>query len=60
MGSGRSELAKTIFGEYKKTSGKIKIKGKEVDIKNIHEAIEYGICYLSEDRKKEGCVLTYQ
>ncbi|NKF06176.1 sugar ABC transporter ATP-binding protein [Clostridium gasigenes] len=57
MGSGRSELAKTIFGEYKKTSGKIKIKGQEVDIKNIHEAIEYGICYLSEDRKKEGCVL---
>ncbi|MEG2291600.1 MAG: sugar ABC transporter ATP-binding protein [Clostridium sp.] len=57
MGSGRTELVKTIFGEYKKTSGKIKIKGKEVEIKNIQEAIEYGICYLSEDRKKEGCVL---
>lgn len=57
MGSGRTELVKTIFGEYKKTSGKIKIKGQEVEIKNIQEAIEYGICYLSEDRKKEGCVL---
>jgi ribose transport system ATP-binding protein len=58
MGSGRTEVAKTIFGEYKKTSGSIKIKGKEVNIKNIQEAINNGICYLSEDRKKEGCVLS--
>lgn len=58
MGSGRTEVAKTIFGEYKKTSGVIKIKGKEVNIKNIQEAIDNGICYLSEDRKKEGCVLS--
>ena len=36
----------------------IKIKGKEVNIKNIQEAIDNGICYLSEDRKKEGCVLS--
>lgn len=58
MGSGRTEVAKTIFGEYKKTSGSIKIKGKEVNIKNIQQAIDNGICYLSEDRKKEGCVLS--
>lgn len=58
MGSGRTEVAKTIFGEYKKTSGVIKIKGREVNIKNIQEAIDNGICYLSEDRKKEGCVLS--
>lgn len=57
MGAGRTELAKTIFGEFKKTSGVVKIKGKEVDIKSIEDAISYGICYLSEDRKKEGCVL---
>ena len=57
MGSGRTEVAKTIFGEYKKTSGTIKIKGKEIHIKNIQEAINNGICYLSEDRKKEGCIL---
>lgn len=57
MGAGRTELAKTIFGEFKKTSGVVKIKGKEVDIKSIEDAISHGICYLSEDRKKEGCVL---
>lgn len=57
MGSGRTELAKVIFGEYKKEKGTVKLKGKEIDIKNIQEAINNGICYLSEDRKKEGCVL---
>lgn len=57
MGSGRTELAKTIFGEYKKINGCVKVKGKEVNIKCISDAISNGICYLSEDRKKEGCVL---
>ncbi|MGG5462248.1 sugar ABC transporter ATP-binding protein [Clostridium sp. B9] len=57
MGSGRTELAKTIFGEYKKTSGTVKLNGKELNVKNINDAIRNGICYLSEDRKKEGCVL---
>lgn len=57
MGSGRTELAKTIFGEYKKTSGAVKLKGKEVNISCVQDAIDNGICYVSEDRKKEGCVL---
>ncbi len=57
MGSGRTELAKTIFGAYKKTNGTIKINGKELHGNSITEAIKNGICYLSEDRKKEGCVL---
>lgn len=58
MGSGRTELAKTIFGEYKKTDGTIKINGDIVNIKSVGDAIKNGICYLSEDRKKEGCVLS--
>lgn len=57
MGSGRTELAKTIFGEYKKTSGKIVLDGKQVDICSPEDAIEAGVCYLSEDRKKEGLIL---
>lgn len=58
MGSGRSELAKTIFGYYKKIDGSIKINGKDLKGNSIQEAIDNGICYLSEDRKKEGCVLS--
>ncbi|BDR65270.1 sugar ABC transporter ATP-binding protein [Clostridium tetani] len=57
MGSGRTELAKTIFGEYKKSSGDIYINDKKINITSSKEAIENGIAYLSEDRKKEGLIL---
>ena len=57
MGSGRTELAKTIFGEYKRTSGEISLNGSPININCISDAINNGICYLSEDRKKEGCIL---
>jgi len=57
MGSGRTEMAKTIFGEYKKSSGKTFVDGEEVNINSPKDAIEKGICYLSEDRKKEGLIL---
>lgn len=57
MGSGRTEMAKTIFGEYKKSSGKIFVDGFEVNICSPKDSIEKGICYLSEDRKKEGLIL---
>lgn len=57
MGSGRTELAKTIFGEYKKTSGEISLNGSHININCISDAINNGICYLSEDRKKECCIL---
>lgn len=57
MGSGRTEVAKLIFGEYKKTSGEIYISGKNVSIESPKDAIENGVAYLSEDRKKEGLIL---
>ncbi|MBU3173015.1 sugar ABC transporter ATP-binding protein [Clostridium estertheticum] len=57
MGSGRSEVAKVIFGEYKRTSGSIEMNGKQVNINCPKDAINSGIAYLSEDRKKEGLIL---
>lgn len=57
MGSGRTETAKTIFGEYRKTSGEVYINGEKVNINSPKDAITHGIAYLSEDRKKEGLVL---
>lgn len=57
MGSGRTEMAKTIFGEFKKTSGSISIEGKTLEINNSRDAMNNGICYVSEDRKSEGCIL---
>ncbi|MFU0824940.1 sugar ABC transporter ATP-binding protein [Clostridium sp.] len=57
MGSGRTELAKVIFGEYKKDAGEIYIDGKKVKVSSPKDGIENGICYLSEDRKREGLIL---
>ena len=57
MGSGRTEMAKVIFGAYEKSGGKVFLEGKEVHIKSPKEAIKLGIAYLTEDRKKDGLFL---
>ena len=57
VGSGRTEIAKAIFGLDKIESGKIFVKGKEVSIKNPLDAIRNGISYLPEDRKGLGLFL---
>ncbi len=54
MGSGRTEVLETIFGIYAAESGSIKVKGKEVKIREPHQAIAAGIGLLTEDRKKTG------
>jgi L-arabinose transport system ATP-binding protein len=57
VGAGRSELAKVIFGEFRKQSGKIFLDGEEVNIRSPLEAIDKGIGFAPEDRKQEGLVL---
>jgi ribose transport system ATP-binding protein len=59
MGSGRSELIKTIFGLEKAESGVISINGKPVPAGNGKTATRLlqGFGYLSEDRKGEGLAL---
>lgn len=58
MGSGRTELMMSIFGAYGvNKAGETYIDGKKVEIKDPRDAIEKGLCYLSEDRKKTGLVL---
>lgn len=58
MGSGRTELVMTIFGEFAKiTSGTIKLGGQELKITNSHSAMEHGISLVPEDRKRHGLVL---
>lgn len=57
IGAGRSELAKTIYGHLKKENGKVLIAGEEKHIKSAKHGIEYGIAYVSEDRKRDGLVL---
>jgi D-xylose transport system ATP-binding protein len=58
MGSGRTELVTTLFGEYGKvTKGKIRMNGREINPKSAREAIEAGFSLVPEDRKKMGLVL---
>lgn len=57
MGAGRTELARALFGADKIDGGEIKLHGKAVAISSVHQAIEQGIGYLTEDRKKEGLAL---
>ncbi|BCJ93949.1 sugar ABC transporter ATP-binding protein [Anaerocolumna cellulosilytica] len=56
LGSGRSELVRTIYGADKADSGNLLINGKEVKIRTPLDAMKYGIGYLPEDRKKEGII----
>jgi putative multiple sugar transport system ATP-binding protein len=59
MGAGRTELAMSIFGKAYGTniSGTILKDGKEIAPRNVGDAINMGIAYLSEDRKEAGLVL---
>lgn len=57
MGSGRTETARAVFGADKKDSGTIYINGQKIDIKSPMDAVNAGIGYLSEDRKRYGIVV---
>lgn len=54
MGAGRTEVMEAIFGLRKIDSGKIKIHGREVVIKNPRTAIKNGLAFITEDRKLTG------
>jgi len=57
VGSGRTEIMRCIFGADKRDTGEIKINNKKKNIQNPQDAIEAGIGFITEDRKKQGLVL---
>ncbi|OWJ66919.1 D-xylose ABC transporter ATP-binding protein [Inquilinus limosus] len=57
VGSGRTELARLIFGAEPKTSGEVSLDGKPLQIHGPGDAIAAGIAYLTEDRKGQGLFL---
>lgn len=54
LGSGRTELAMTLFGMNPAQSGTVSVNGRTVSIKNPMQAKKYGIALLPEDRFTEG------
>ena len=56
MGAGRTELAMSIFGRSYGTfvGGRVFKDGREIQLRNVSEAIDHGLAYVSEDRKSLG------
>lgn len=59
MGSGRTEILECIFGMRKKTGGHIFLEGKEVNFRNVREAVRERVALIPEDRRREGLVLSH-
>lgn len=57
IGSGRTELARAIFGAEPPVAGRIVLNGRPVQIDSPRKAIELGLGYLPEDRKIAGLFL---
>ena len=57
VGSGRTDAVRAIFGADAKESGTVTLHGEILSIKNPRDAVENGICLLTEDRKNQGLIL---
>jgi ribose transport system ATP-binding protein len=57
VGAGRTEVARAVFGADRVDSGEIFVNGTKVRINSPTDAVEHGIGYLSEDRKRYGLAL---
>ncbi len=54
VGSGRTEVARAIFGIAPLVNGSLRIGGRNIRITHPREAIEHGLALLTEDRKRTG------
>ena len=57
VGSGRTQLAETLFGLVPADSGEILINGAPIRITSPAQAIQLGIGYVPEDRRQHGVIL---
>ncbi len=59
MGSGRTELAMSIFGRSwgRQISGEVRLRGQPADVSRVDRAIAAGMAYVTEDRKALGLIL---
>ncbi len=57
LGSGRTELALSLFGMNSPDSGEIYLEGKKVRIDSVQDAIQLGIGYLPENRLMQGLIM---
>ena len=58
VGSGRTEIARLVFGADRLTSGTVHLDGRRVVFRSPHEAIAAGVVLLPESRKAQGLLLS--
>ncbi|MGM0366025.1 MAG: sugar ABC transporter ATP-binding protein [Actinomycetota bacterium] len=59
VGSGRSEVVRSIYGLDWLDSGELFLNGEKINIKNTSEAINKGIAFVSEDRRLESIIQAF-
>jgi rhamnose transport system ATP-binding protein len=57
VGAGRTELARVLFGITPANSGVIELDGQALNIRSPQDALEAGIAYVPEDRRRHGVIL---
>ncbi len=57
VGSGRTETVRALFGADAKEAGEIFLDGKKLNIRCPKDAVDSGLCLLTEDRKTQGLIL---
>ena len=57
VGAGKTELCKTLFGEYGKVNGTYEVAGRPVNPGSPADAIAMGLALIPEERRKEGIIL---
>ncbi len=58
VGSGRSSLLMTLFGDHRATSGHVKIDGATLDARSPRDAIAAGVAIIPEERRDQGLLMT--
>jgi ribose transport system ATP-binding protein len=59
MGSGRTEVARALFGIDRITAGTVRLDGEELSLRSPRDAIDAGIVLVPEDRRLQGLVLMH-
>ena len=57
IGARRTDVALSLFGVHPASSGSVTYKGKPIDIRSAKQAMDAGIAYVSEDRRKFGLAM---
>lgn len=57
VGAGKTELCKTLFGEYQMKSGQLKLAGKPIKNTSPNRAVKNKLAFVPEERRKEGILV---